>query len=84
MSVDFRARRSLADPDKMRNLNIRRESIAVYFGLLILTLAAYWPVTRFDFINFDDPVYVYKNPHIQTGLTLENIRWAFTSTDCSN
>lgn len=62
---------------------MRREA-AAYLALLILTLATYWPVTGYDFINYDDPLYVYKNGHVQSGLTVENVRWAFTSTECSN
>ena len=37
--------------------------------LVILTLAVYWRVTGFDFINFDDDQYVTKNPVIQKGVS---------------
>ena len=43
----------------------------------VTTFALYWPVTRCDFISFDDPVYVTENPHVQAGLTWAGIRWAF-------
>ena len=48
-------------------------------GLALLTLAVFWPATGYDFINLDDETYVYENPHVATGLTWENVRWAFTS-----
>jgi len=44
--------------------------------LMLVTVALYWPVTGYDFINFDDPEYVTANPHVQGGLTWESIRWA--------
>ena len=42
-----------------------------------MTIALYWPVTRFDFVNYDDPLYVTENPHVQAGLTWEGLAWAF-------
>jgi protein O-mannosyl-transferase len=47
--------------------------------LVLATIALYWPVTGYDFINVDDPDYVAANPHVLGGLTWENICWAFTS-----
>ena len=45
--------------------------------LALVTIALYWPVTRFDFVNYDDPLYVTENPHVQAGLTWEGLVWAF-------
>lgn len=56
--------------------------IAVF--LLIAVGALYYQVGSHAFINFDDPEYVYANPFVQKGLSLENIRWAFTTTDAAN
>ncbi len=47
------------------------------FFILAITLALYFPVTRHAFVNFDDGVYVYENPFVARGLTLEGIEWAF-------
>jgi tetratricopeptide (TPR) repeat protein len=58
---------------------MRREP-AVYLALLILTLVTFWPVCGHDFTNYDDPVFIVQNERVQTGLTPENVRWAFTST----
>ena len=52
--------------------------------LASLTLAVYWPVQKYDFVNFDDDEYVYDNPHVKTGLTLQNIEWAFTKSHSAN
>ncbi len=57
-----------------------KKIMIVYIFLTVFTLAAFWQVTGFDFINFDDDVYVTKNFHLQSGLTLDGLRWAFSST----
>lgn len=53
-------------------------------AIVLITLAVFSPVLRHDFVNLDDPVIVYANPHIQSGVTFEAIRWAFTSGYESN
>jgi len=45
--------------------------------LLLVTIFVYWPATSHNFVNYDDPYYVTSNVHVQTGLTWDNIRWAF-------
>ena len=61
-------------------------SKACLVGLLLIavTLAAYWPVLRNDFISLDDHEYVTENPHVITGLTWSNLAWAFRSGYASN
>ena len=45
--------------------------------LFLVTFAAYLQIWRADFVNFDDEPYVTANPHVQSGLTLKEIPWAF-------
>src|SRR5262245_24663920 len=45
--------------------------------LAAITLAVYWPVRGFDFINLDDNCYVTANPYVQAGLTRDGLAWAF-------
>lgn len=40
------------------------------------TLALYGPALRFDFLDYDDPVYVTQNPWVLKGLRLETLRLA--------
>ncbi len=47
--------------------------------LAVITLAVFWPVTGFDFINLDDTSYVTENVQVQSGLSWEGLRWAFTN-----
>src|SRR5215468_6244235 len=48
------------------------------------TVAAFWPVTHAEFINYDDQDYVTENPHVQGGLSWPGVGWAFRSTYASN
>ncbi len=52
--------------------------------LALATLLAYASVGSNDFVNYDDPDYVSTNPHVQAGLSLANIKWAFTTGHASN
>jgi len=52
--------------------------------LAAVTMAVYWPLKDCDFINFDDPDYVTKNPHVFRGLTWWGITWAFTGIHAAN
>jgi protein O-mannosyl-transferase len=56
----------------------RRLGVYLPLGLCLLTLAAFLPVLRNGFVNFDDPQYVYANPHVRQGLGPVSLRWALT------
>ncbi|HWX19941.1 MAG TPA: tetratricopeptide repeat protein [Candidatus Binatia bacterium] len=58
--------------------------ISLCLLLVALTLAVYWPVREFDFINLDDQEYVVSNPRVQGGLTWDDIAWGFTTSYASN
>lgn len=53
--------------------------------LAALPLIVYIQIRNYEFIGFDDGAYVSENPHVITGLSWENICWAFkpVSTDVS-
>ncbi|HEY2017505.1 MAG TPA: tetratricopeptide repeat protein [Bryobacteraceae bacterium] len=55
--------------------------LGVALALAAATLIVYWQVRTFDFINFDDNVYVPENAHISGGLTRAGILWAFVTVD---
>ena len=57
----------------------KRSAILVILALIILCLVIYWPVQNYEFINFDDNVYVTENSHIQSGFTLDGFCWAFST-----
>ncbi len=62
----------------------RSKQIAICLALAAVTIAIYIQVTSFDFVNFDDPAYVYENDVVQQGLTWPGIVWAFAREHASN
>src|SRR5262245_8409550 len=56
-----------------------RVRLAVCF-LVVGTVVAFWPGTTFDFTVYDDRAYVADTPHVNRGLSWENVRWALTTT----
>src|SRR5215211_2658698 len=58
--------------------------ILVCFGLVAITWAVFGQTLTHDFVNFDDNVYVYENPHVIRGLSAEGIIGAFTHTHARN
>ena len=53
-------------------------------ALFLAAFAVYWPVRGHQFVNIDDFGYVYKNPVVLQGLTVEGFRWAFTQFNTGN
>src|SRR5882724_10819776 len=51
--------------------------------LALITVLAYSPVRHAIFVVFDDPDYI-ADPHVQAGLTVPGIKWAFTTWHASN
>jgi Flp pilus assembly protein TadD len=60
--------------------------LGLFVGLLLIvaTLVPYSQVVNHQFINYDDRDYVTQNQHVQKGLTLESLVWAFTNTHAAN
>ena len=58
---------------------LQRRNLVICLGLALLTLAAFWPVLQYGFVNYDDMVYVTENDHVQGGLTVQGVWWAFTN-----
>jgi Tfp pilus assembly protein PilF len=50
----------------------------LFLGLTVLLgWLIYHPVGHFEFLNFDDDIYLSNNPWMKRGLTGESLRWAF-------
>jgi Flp pilus assembly protein TadD len=71
-SLGFKFIRALSNP------------VCLCLLLVAVTLVVYWPVTRYDFVNYDDPDYYSSNTHVQAGLTSDNVGWAFCTGYASN
>jgi Flp pilus assembly protein TadD len=57
-------------------------AVAVFLGAI--TWIVFGQTLHHEFINFDDGDYVFKNPSVARGLTLDGIQWAFTHVHAGN
>jgi tetratricopeptide (TPR) repeat protein len=62
----------------------RAVDAAVVLLLALLTIVTYAPVLSFDFVDWDDPMYVTENPMVQDGLTWDGVLYALTTFDTGN
>jgi protein O-mannosyl-transferase len=61
------------------NISPDRQKLIVYLVLTVVTFAVFWQVNQYDFISYDDNIYVTTNSHIQSGITLDGFLWAFST-----
>ena len=61
-----------------------QKKIIIVVGLILLTLAVYWNVQNFGFINYDDNLYVTENDLIQSGLSIRGLVGVLTDTRTGN
>ncbi|NQU15811.1 MAG: tetratricopeptide repeat protein [Desulfobacteraceae bacterium] len=66
------------------NIRSHRFELIVCVFLIVMTLAVYWQVLGYDFVNYDDDGYITENPSVREGLTKKNFLWAFTSFHIGN
>src|SRR5689334_19351227 len=65
-------------PVKRENLPGSRRTVwGVCVFLAAITLAVFGQTVRFDFVNYDDTLYVYENPEVSRGLTFAGLWHAF-------
>ena len=58
--------------------------LGICISLAVLTWVVFGQLLQYDFINYDDPRYVYENTNITKGLTIGGIAWAFTHIHSMN
>ncbi len=68
----------------MKGVSDKQQTVFVVVFLVISTLAVYWQVRGHDFIGFDDNYYVTDNKNVQSGLSWQGVKWAFTTTHAWN
>ena len=65
--------------DGKHNLfTVNGRDLAICFFIAVITLSIYGRVVTYDFVNFDDNIYVTSNKNVQSGITLKSIIWAFS------
>jgi len=58
--------------------------IGIGIFLIALTWAVFGQTGNYQFVNYDDPLYVLDNAHVRAGLTWRGIAWAFTHVHSQN
>ncbi|MCZ2343669.1 MAG: tetratricopeptide repeat protein [Bacteroidales bacterium] len=53
-------------------------------ALALFTFGLYWPTLNYEFVMYDDPLYILKNPFVCSGWTVESAVWAAVSTEHAN
>ena len=71
---------SIAPPKTSRHWVI----VCICIFLAMLTWIVFDQTLRHDFVNYDDPRYVYQNTRITSGLNIGSITWAFTHIHAEN
>ena len=64
----------------MSNIPTKYRSILIPLALAVVTFVVFYQVHSFQFVNYDDPGYIYKNPNVQAGISLASIKWALTAS----
>jgi tetratricopeptide (TPR) repeat protein len=70
--------------DSLPAVSRRALTLATALALVAATLAAYHGLLDNGFVNYDDDLCITKVPAVQAGLTLQGVRWAFTTFQCAN
>lgn len=52
--------------------------------LVLMVFAVFGQTARFDFVGYDDQLYVFQNPTVEKGLSIKAVGWAFTHSQVSN
>jgi len=73
-----------AQPTCPPKMSHRWLTVGVCICLAVLTCAVFGQTLRHDFVNYDDPRYVYENTKITSGLHIAGIAWAFTHIHSEN
>jgi protein O-mannosyl-transferase len=68
----------------LQKRSLRWKTICICIALAVLTWAVFIQTVRYDFVNYDDPTYVYQNTRITSGINLANVAWAFTHVHSEN
>jgi len=65
-------------PNEQKSDNNFWAAAGICFFLIVLVWVVFGQTLGYGFVNYDDDLYVYKNPVVIKGLTLHGFKWAFT------
>src|SRR5438874_9322525 len=84
LTVNNKKRQSGHGQGLLRGVRSRSLTIIIYLFLAAISVTVFGQTIRYDFVNFDDDLYVYNAPAIQAGLTIKGIALAFTTPHARN
>jgi protein O-mannosyl-transferase len=67
-----------------RDVRTRSITAIIYLFLAGISLAVFAQTIRYQFVNFDDDLYVYNAPGVQAGLTIKGVGLAFIGPHARN
>lgn len=61
------------------NPNTHGRQYIICILLVVASLAVFWQVHQYHFINYDDNVYVTHNHQVRSGVSIHGLQWAFST-----
>jgi protein O-mannosyl-transferase len=71
-------------PERSTDPGDRGLVVGVCLFLAVAVFLIYGQTLRHEFVAFDDSDYVFGNPHVSKGLSIEGILWAFSHSYSAN
>ena len=68
----------------MKIPHLKTPDVVAGASLLCCVIAVYGQTIGFEYLSWDDNIYITDNPNVLAGLTRENVAWAFTTFSLSN
>ncbi|MCH7989123.1 MAG: tetratricopeptide repeat protein [Planctomycetes bacterium] len=59
---------------------MRKRDFSIYLVLVVLTWIVFFQVRDFDFVNFDDGLYVFENEQVLSGVSWDSLLWTLGET----
>lgn len=56
-----------------------KTDIILGFFLVLMIIAVYGQIRSYGFILYDDPSYIIENVNVTKGVTIDSVKWAFTT-----
>src|SRR5256884_862561 len=84
LTVNNNKRQSGHGQRLLRGVRSRSLTIIIYLFLAAISVTVFGQTIRYDFVNFDDDLYVYDTLEVSKGLTINGILAAFTHPHAHN
>ncbi|MHC4123289.1 MAG: tetratricopeptide repeat protein [Planctomycetota bacterium] len=68
----------------MHTIITKYKTSLICIALAIVTILAFEQIRLNEFVNYDDGQFVTENPDVKQGLSLNSIKWAFTTIHANN